>query len=74
MATGTTTALDHPPGTYYDPIDGGATFDPDGNIVGLRQTAVAPPSIVELSGYDRRGCAACCTRRARRPTGVRGGR
>lgn len=50
VATGTTTALDHPPGTYYEKYDGGATFDPDGNIVGLRQTAEAPPSIVELSG------------------------
>jgi dipeptidyl aminopeptidase/acylaminoacyl peptidase len=54
VATGTVTALDHPPGTYHDPIEGGATYDPAGHIVGLRRTAVAPPSIVELSGTTGR--------------------
>ena len=54
VATGTVTALDHPPGSYWDPIDGGATYDPSGNIVGLLRTAVAAPSIVELSGTTGR--------------------
>lgn len=54
VATAAVTALDHPPGTYHDPIDGGAQYDPAGNIVGLRQTAVTAPSIVELDGVTGR--------------------
>ncbi|HZN76536.1 MAG TPA: prolyl oligopeptidase family serine peptidase [Micromonosporaceae bacterium] len=42
--------LEHPQGTYFNPIDGGIHFDGQGNLVGLWTNAVTPPAVVELDG------------------------
>jgi dipeptidyl aminopeptidase/acylaminoacyl peptidase len=49
--------LDHPPGTYYRRIGRSARFGPDGAVVTILGTAVAPAEVVQLdagTGRPRR--------------------
>jgi dipeptidyl aminopeptidase/acylaminoacyl peptidase len=50
LGTGELRRLEHPAGTYFNPIIGGAQFGPGGHIVGVREVAEAPPAVVELDG------------------------
>jgi dipeptidyl aminopeptidase/acylaminoacyl peptidase len=54
LAAGDLRPLDHPPGTYYNPIDGGAAYCVGGHVVGIRNTAEAPAEVVELDGHSGR--------------------
>jgi len=57
LSTDRLSTLDHPPGTYYFPLDRTAVFGPDDTIVGRHGVAERPTQVVELdagSGRMRR--------------------
>jgi dipeptidyl aminopeptidase/acylaminoacyl peptidase len=55
LRTGELRTLSHPNGTYLRPFADGVGFGPDDTIIGIRETAEAPPEVVELdAGTGRR--------------------
>jgi dipeptidyl aminopeptidase/acylaminoacyl peptidase len=52
LETGDDRRLDHPAGSYADEMLGGPSFPTPDTIVGLRESAVRPPAVLELDALD----------------------